>query len=87
MMDLMLEMQSVRVSLDNRLVSVRTQLAELKNELAGVRAEMVTKEVFQSLEVRVSKLEVGGIPNSKFPGDSCGWDACTLLISLCVSVG
>ena len=65
MTDLMLEMRNMRLSLDTKLTSMQGQLGDLKNELATLRAEMVTKEIFESLEVRVSKLETQGAPNTE----------------------
>ena len=63
MMDLMSEMRSMRLSLDTKFIAMQGQLGDLKSELATLKAEMVTKEIFQSLEVRVCKLEAEGAPN------------------------
>jgi len=63
MMDLMREMQHMRLSLDTKFNSMQGQLGDLKSEMSTLKAEMVTKEVFKSLEVRVTSLEAEGAPS------------------------
>ena len=41
------------------------QAAEFKKDISGIRAEMMTKESFKSWEIRIEKLEAGGLPNSQ----------------------
>ena len=65
MMDLMLGMRRMGLSLDTKFTAMQGQLGDLKSELATFNAQIVTKEVFQSLEVRVSKLEAEGAPTSE----------------------
>ena len=63
MTDLMREMQNMRLSLDTKFNSMQRQLEDLKSEMSTLKAEMVTKEVFKSLEVRVTSLEAEGAPS------------------------
>ena len=65
MMDLMQGMRNMRLSLDTKFISMQAQLGELKTEVATLKADMMTKEIFESLENRVSKLEAGGAPNGE----------------------
>jgi len=66
MHDLLSEMRGMRLSLDTKFTGLSTQLQDLKQEIAEMKSDMVTKEVFQNLEERVATLEVGGLANPDF---------------------
>ena len=63
MMDVTMEMRSMRLNLVIKFTSMQAQLGDLETELGTLKADIVTQEIFQSLEIRVSKLEAEGAPN------------------------
>ena len=65
MKDLMREMRSMHIDLGGQFVSLQNKFADLRVEVTNLKKEMVTKEIFSSLESRVAVLEVGGVGNAE----------------------
>jgi hypothetical protein len=52
--------QGMNTSLNAKMASMQDSLLNLKTEMAAMKADMVTKEIFQNLETRVAALEAKG---------------------------
>ena len=59
--DMQTEFQKMRVQLDAQ----AAEFKEFKQDLEKLRGEMVSKDVFQRLKLRVDNLEAGGLGNPK----------------------